>query len=109
MLGGAALVLTGAGRGFCAGADVGDIAAAASDGDLSPAALRHALRRRNLPLALALLGSDKPIVAAVRLRERRGRSLDREFTAQALCLASEDAVEGARSFMEKRSPRFAWR
>lgn len=216
-----ALVLTGAGRGFCAGADVGDIAAAAADGGLGPAALRHSLRRRNVPLALALLGFDKPIVAAVngpcagagigialacdlvvvseaasfsvafvrrglvpdyattfllprlvglrvarelcllgdridaaraerlglvtevvapeallptahayaqRFAEGAGvalrltkqllgeafqgdaaAALDREFTAQALCLASEDAIEGARSFLEKRPPRFAWR
>lgn len=216
-----ALVLTGAGRGFCAGADVGDIAAAAADGDLSPAGLRQSLRRRNVPLALALLGFDKPVVAAVngpcagagigialacdllvaseaatfsvafvrrglvpdyattfllprlvglrvarelcllgdrfdaaraerlglvtevvapaallptahayarRFAEGAGvalrltkqllsdpfqgdaaAALEREFTAQALCLASEDAVEGARSFLEKRPPRFAWR
>lgn len=39
----------------------------------------------------------------------RQTAIDREFTAQALCFASDDATEGAAAFFEKREPRFAWR
>ena len=39
----------------------------------------------------------------------RHTALDREFTAQALCFASDDAREGAAAFFEKREPRFSWR
>jgi 2-(1,2-epoxy-1,2-dihydrophenyl)acetyl-CoA isomerase len=216
------VVLTGNGRGFCAGADVGELAAAAAaEGGLRPAAVRERLRAGAVRLATAVWTFDKPIVAAVNgpcagagvgialacdfilaaddasfgllfarrglvpdygvtyllprligLRRARelcllgerisaaeaeraglvtrvvaadtllddaaevarslaagpgvalrltkrllaesfdggyGLALDREFTAQALCLASEDAAEGARAFLEKRAPTFAWR
>jgi 2-(1,2-epoxy-1,2-dihydrophenyl)acetyl-CoA isomerase len=215
-----AIVLTGAGRGFCAGADVADLVAASSQ-PRTAAGLRHEFRRGTVPLARALLDAEKPLVAAVngpcagaglgialacdvvlasetarfalafvhrglvpdfgltfllprlvglraarelcllgqtldagqadslglvtavvppgRLLDAAGEyaerfaagagvalrltkrllgaafevdaaaAVDREFTAQALCLASEDAAEGAAAFLEKRAPRFEWR
>ena len=36
-------------------------------------------------------------------------AVDREFTAQALCLASDDAREGMTAFLQKREPAFEWR
>ena len=36
-------------------------------------------------------------------------AVDREFTAQALCFASDDAAEGMRAFLDKREPEFRWR
>lgn len=59
-----AIVLTGAGRGFCAGADVADLVAAAGE-DASPAVVRQLLRRGSIPLATQLLSMEKPLVAAV--------------------------------------------
>lgn len=215
-----AIVLTGAGRGFCAGADVAELAAAATEqqGGLRPAAVRAALRDAPSRLARLLLQLETPMVAAVngpcagagiglalacdfvlaaedaifsvvfvqrglvpdygttwllprliglrrarelallgerlsaaqaeelglltgvvapdellgeaealarRLAEGPGVALgltkrllaeameldhataiDREFTAQALCFASDDALEGAAAFLERRPPRF---
>jgi 2-(1,2-epoxy-1,2-dihydrophenyl)acetyl-CoA isomerase len=214
-----AIVLTGAGRGFCAGADVGDLAAAASQGGaLRPAALRDAMKGGSARLARLLLELETPMVAAVngpcagagvglalacdlvfaseeasfsvvfvrrglvpdygttwllprliglrrakelallgdrvsaaeadalgiltrvvapeellaeaqavaarlaagpgvalRLTKRllndavdldHATAIDREFTAQALCFASDDALEGATAFLEKRPPAF---
>lgn len=215
-----AIVLTGAGRGFCAGADVGDIASAVGSG-AGPGAIRTTLRGGHTRLARAVLDAETPLVAAVngpcagagiplalacdvvvasaaasfsvafirrglvpdygttfllprlvglraarelcllgdridaaaaerlglvttvvaadellataqgyarRLADGPGLALgltkrllagafegdaldaiDREFTAQALCLASADAAEGAAAFLEKRAPRFTGR
>jgi len=216
------LILTGAGRGFCAGADVGGLAETAGGGsDAGPAALRQEMRRGWVRLATTLLELEKPVVAAVngpcagagmglalscdivvasaeanfsvafvkrglvpdaattfllprlvglraakelcllgdrldaagaerlglvtrvvpadalmetaegyarRLAEGAGAAqrltkrllqsafehdvataLDREFTAQAICLVTDDAHEGAMAFLEKRAPRFTGR
>jgi 2-(1,2-epoxy-1,2-dihydrophenyl)acetyl-CoA isomerase len=214
-----AIVLTGAGRGFCAGADVADIAeAAAAEGGVRPATVRELLLGDSTRLARRLLSMETPIVAAVNgpcagagmglalacdlvlasdtaifsvvfvkrglvpdygvtwllprlVGLRRAKELallgeritaaeaeamglvtrvvpaadlageaaaladrlalgpgvalrltkrlltdasevdaltavEREFTAQSLCFASEDAIEGASAFFEKREPRF---
>lgn len=52
-----AVVITGAGRGFCVGQDVAALTSAAAVDDL--------LRRRYHPNILALRGLDKPVIAAV--------------------------------------------
>lgn len=36
-------------------------------------------------------------------------AVDREFTAQALCFASDDALEGMTAFLQKRPAEFTWR
>lgn len=217
-----AVVLTGAGRGFCSGFDVADLADAAGGGDgQTPPRIRDVLRGASTRLARALLDVETPMVAAVngpcagagiglalacdivlagedatfavafarrglvpdygvswllprlvglrrarelclladtltagqaddlglvtrvvpadalldeahdvagrladgagvalRLTKRllaesfdvdRHTAIDREFSAQALCFASDDAREGAAAFFEKRAPRFTWR
>lgn len=60
-----AIVLTGGGRAFCAGADVRALAAHSGDGT-SPAANRNRMRTQSQALAAALLGVEKPVVAAVK-------------------------------------------
>ena len=56
------VVLTGAGRGFCAGADVSGFGEA---GGGNPALLRRSMVQHNVPLAQALMTFEKPLVAAV--------------------------------------------
>jgi 2-(1,2-epoxy-1,2-dihydrophenyl)acetyl-CoA isomerase len=58
------IILTGEGRGFCAGADVAAMAAAAGD-DPTPAQMRQMMRRASARLARTLYQTEKPIVAAV--------------------------------------------
>lgn len=58
------IVLTGEGRGFCAGADLAAIGDEAGPG-ASPAALRQLTRRGAAPLARALYDLEKPLIAAV--------------------------------------------
>jgi 2-(1,2-epoxy-1,2-dihydrophenyl)acetyl-CoA isomerase len=54
-----AMVVTGAGRGFCAGADIGDVFKAQADGNSSAA------RPRRTSDWVKLLRASKPIVAAI--------------------------------------------
>src|ERR1700721_2160126 len=56
------LVLTGAGRGFCAGQDLGDRAVAPSSGGVD---LGESLENRYNPLVLALHNLPMPVIAAV--------------------------------------------
>jgi len=60
-----AVVLTGAGRGFCAGADVGGLADLTGPGALPPGTARERFAATSARLATTLLGLEKPVVAAV--------------------------------------------
>ncbi|AUW58771.1 2-(1,2-epoxy-1,2-dihydrophenyl)acetyl-CoA isomerase [Sphingobium sp. SCG-1] len=57
-----AVLLTGAGRGFCAGQDLSDRAVAPSD---KPVDLGHSVERYYAPLVKRLAKMDKPVVCAV--------------------------------------------
>ena len=58
------VVLTGEGRAFCAGADVGAMAAK-TDGGMRPPEVRQFMRRGSARLAQTLYSFDKPLVSAV--------------------------------------------
>lgn len=90
-----AVVLTGAGRGFCAGADLGEIAstleAGADVGGRPSAAAVHAhMRGGSLPLARRLLSLRTPMVAAVH-GPCAGAGVALALAADVV-LASEDAT-----------------
>jgi 2-(1,2-epoxy-1,2-dihydrophenyl)acetyl-CoA isomerase len=65
------LVLTGAGRGFCAGQDLGDRAVAPGDQAID---LGESIEKYYKPLVLALTALPIPVIAAVPARCRRMRS-----------------------------------
>ncbi len=56
------IVLTGAGKGFCAGQSLDDPALESANGDID---IRHAVAARYNPLLRKMLAIEKPIVAAV--------------------------------------------
>ena len=58
------VILTGAGRAFCSGQDLGDLKMKYADRDYVPH-LGDDLRRRYNPIVLGLRSLDKPVIAAV--------------------------------------------
>ena len=58
-----ALIVTGAGRGFCAGQDLGEVRERRASGQ--PWSLAEHVRRRYNPMIRAMRELDKPVVAAV--------------------------------------------
>lgn len=60
-----AVVLTGAGRGFCAGADIGGLADLVGGAAPPPGTVRERFAATSARLATALIGLEKPVVAAV--------------------------------------------
>jgi 2-(1,2-epoxy-1,2-dihydrophenyl)acetyl-CoA isomerase len=60
-----AIVLTGAGRGFCAGADVGLLSSLVDGGPPSPGILRQRIAGSTARLVTTLLAMETPMVAAV--------------------------------------------
>lgn len=84
-----AIVLTGAGRGFCAGADVAALASYARGG-ARPPALRQTMRDGSQRLAAALLEVETPLVAAVN-GHAAGAGVALALAADVV-LAAEDAM-----------------
>jgi len=86
------VIVTGAGRGFCTGADVKDIAAGVGTVDLTerpPAERRYFLRYTVQQVALAAADLDKPYIAAIN-GPATGAGMDMASMAD-IRIASEEA------------------
>ncbi|QBI18218.1 hypothetical protein ER308_00600 [Egibacter rhizosphaerae] len=83
-----AIILTGQGRGFCAGADIAALAEMAGT-DARPPAVRRSMRSGSQRLAQRLLALETPLVAAVK-GPTAGAGLGIAFAADVV-LASEEA------------------
>ena len=110
-----AIVVTGAGRGFCAGADMQDLQSLGGNGGPSPERVAAERRPQRLPATIG-----KPIVAAINgpcagIGLVQALMCDVRFAAATdaadrLMLASfagPDFGEGVASFVERREPHFA--
>jgi enoyl-CoA hydratase/carnithine racemase len=117
------IVVTGAGRGFCAGADIADLEAVGA-GEVDGADRRADPRPQTHPLTV-----PRPIVAAINgpcatrsapssmaaMKRQVYADLDRDLDAALAeanrlmgeSLRAPDFVEGVKSFVERREPSFA--
>jgi enoyl-CoA hydratase/carnithine racemase len=86
-----AIVLTGAGRGFCAGADMDYLQQGAAGHDVE-AALRNRPRARAFPLTVR-----KPLIAAI-----NGAAAGPGLVEALYC----DVLESVVSYQERRAPAF---
>jgi enoyl-CoA hydratase/carnithine racemase len=87
-----AIVVTGAGRGFCAGADLGDLELGAFTEAAADAALRDRPRPRTYPLTIR-----KPIIAAINGAAAGLGQVEALYP---------DVQEAVRSHLEKRTAKF---
>lgn len=83
--------------------EVGLVAEAVPDDELDAAAGRWARRFADGP-AVALRLTKRLLADTFQLDARE--AVERELAAQALCLTSQDALEGVAAFLERRPPRF---